>query len=83
MARGWESKSVEEAQAAGGRREDERPPLTPEQRARAQGRRGLELSRARVAAELAATTAAVRREALEAALAQLDTEIAALEDVAP
>jgi hypothetical protein len=80
MARGWESKSVEEAQAAGDRRQDERPPLTPEQRARAQRRRGLELSRSRVVAELAVTTAAVRRAALEAALAQLDAELAAVDD---
>lgn len=83
MARGWESKSVEEAQAAGNRREDERPRLTPEQRVRAQRRRGLELSRARVVAELAVTTAAVRRGALEAALTQLDSELAAIDDLTP
>ena len=79
MARGWESKSVEESQADRGKRDEERPRLTPEQRARAQRRRGLELSRVRAAAELAATSAPVRRSALESALAQLDRELAELD----
>ena len=78
MARGWESKSVEESQADRGKREEARPRLTAEQRAREQRRRGLELSRTRVARELEVTTAAVRRAALESALAQLDREIAEL-----
>ena len=78
MARGWESKSVEESQADRGKREEARPRLTAEERAREQRRRGLELSRTRVARELEVTTAAVRRAALESALAQLDREIAEL-----
>ena len=78
MARGWESKSVEESQADRGKHEEARPRLTPEQRARELRRRGLELSRARAASELQVTTAPARRAALESALAQLDRELASL-----
>jgi hypothetical protein len=80
MARGWESKSVEESQADRGKREEARPLLGPAERARQQRQRSLELSRARVVEELAATTAPTRRAALESALSQLDGELAALAD---
>jgi hypothetical protein len=78
MARGWESKSVEESQADRGKRDEARPRLDAAGRAREARRRALEMSRARVASELAAGPPAARRTALESALAQLDGEIAAL-----
>ena len=80
MARGWESKSVEESQADRGNPDETPQYLTREQRARARRRHSLELSRAQLREQLGATTAAVRRAALESALAQLDDDIAALAD---
>jgi hypothetical protein len=78
MARGWESKSVEsqiaDAEPAGERRAR----LSAAQRELENRRRGFELSRARVRSELEATTAPVRRAALESALAFLDGELAKL-----
>lgn len=78
MARGWESKSVAEDQAERQAARAQGPPAPAEEIARRKRRQGLELSRARVVAELAATTAPVRRAALEGALAQLEAELATL-----
>lgn len=80
MARGWESKSVEEQIESA---EFKRPassvaPLTPEQRARQKDREDLELSRTRVLQDLALAKHPRRRELLEAALKHLDARIAAL-----
>lgn len=77
MARGWESKSVEsQIEDAQERRERQRQqPIEPEEAARAQKRAGIELSRTRVARELAAATSEVRRAALRSALAHLDEEL--------
>ena len=69
MARGWESKSVESQQS------DE--PLVKEKRVDRQ-RHGLEMSRRRIVAELAATQSIARRGSLEAALKHLDEELAKL-----
>ncbi len=78
MARGWESKSVEsqkdDARGAGQRE----AAASADERRRRQRRRGLELARTRAQAELDATTAPVRRAALESALAHLDGELAKL-----
>ena len=73
MARGWESKSVEEQQSSEARpqreiKEDE----DPETRRR---RDGLVLSRKRILRELGETTSDVRKRNLSAALAHLDSEI--------
>jgi hypothetical protein len=73
MARGWESKNVEAQQA-----ERERPAdrtQGPADPARATRRKGLELARARVAADLEAATNVRHRAMLEAALADLDRQI--------
>lgn len=78
MSRGWESKDVESQQNAGPRIHEHRAPLSADEKARAQRRRALELSRSRARQELAVTTAAVRRAALESALAELEREIVAL-----
>jgi hypothetical protein len=69
MARGWESKSVEAQQNDA--------PLVKETQVD-QRRHGLEMSRRRIVAELAATQANVRKVSLEAALKHLDEELAKL-----
>jgi len=80
MARGWESKDVE-AQVA----ETEEPKQkgaagqkTPEQLMREQSRKDLQLSRIRIANDLASATNPNHRKSLEAALAHLDKKIADL-----
>ena len=75
MARGWESKSVESQIEDAGSRADRGQALTPEQREIQAKRASLDLSRRRVLQELQATRSAVRRTALEQALAFLDEEI--------
>jgi hypothetical protein len=82
MARGWESKSVEEQQHEAGRDRSltVRPPKTPEQIAREQRRVGLALSRARTLSGLQAACNAQHRALLERTLAHLDAELAALGD---
>ena len=80
MARGWESKDVE-AQVA----ETEEPKQksgsgqkTPEQLMREQSLKDLQLSRIRIANDLASATNPNHRKSLEAALAHLDKKIADL-----
>ena len=76
MARGWESKSVEEQQAEA--REDKqrlKTRLTPEQAARRRQREGLSLSRQRVLQQLVAAKDPRHRQILEQALADLDAQI--------
>jgi hypothetical protein len=80
MARGWESKGVE-AQVA----EIEEPTQkgvsgqkTPEQLRREQERKDLQLSRIRIANDLASATHPNHRKSLEAALAYLDKKISEL-----
>ena len=83
MARGWESKSVESQIEDAGSGADRGQALTPEQRERKRQREGLELSRRRVAQELATARSAVRRASLEQALAFLDAELAKLGPAPP
>lgn len=78
MARGWESKSVEsQIEDAGSRssQPSQNEPLTAEQRATWEKLKDLELSRRRVLQDLEAARSALRRTALEQALAFLDQEI--------
>lgn len=79
MARGWESKSVESQIEDADRRAQRGDLLTPEERERQQKRAGLELSRRRVLADLAAARSDIRRASLEQALAFLDDEIKKLD----
>jgi hypothetical protein len=74
MSKGWESKSVEEQQAERAAPVDKRPKIDgPKERAR----QALELQREQI---LSARTANPhRRAALEAALAQVEGQIAALD----
>lgn len=76
MARGWESKSVEQQQeeAASSRIKSARP-LTPEEVAREQKKRGLELSRKRILQQLETATNPQHRQMLDAALADLEKRI--------
>jgi FtsZ-binding cell division protein ZapB len=78
MARGWESKAVEEQMdiAESKETESEIPQLTPEEQQRLRERESLELSRARVQQELAAATHPNYRSSLQAALGYLEEKIA-------
>ena len=75
MARGWESKNVEEQQAERERREPSAGPATSEEAARISRRRTLELARARTVADLAAARTEAHRRTLQAALDALDAEL--------
>jgi hypothetical protein len=77
MARGWESKSVEQQQEeAISEPARKAEPLTPEQVGRRRRLATLELSRKRILHQLEAATHARHREMLAAALADLDAQIA-------
>ena len=78
MARGWESKAVEE-QIREREAEAERAaktPLTPEQAALESRREGLSLARARAVDELRSTRHERRRALLERTIEHLDAELA-------
>ncbi len=75
MARGWESKSVESQQDDAARRKDLKPALTPSEQARVQQRATLELTRARLTADLDRATALPHRRMLERALADVDAQL--------
>jgi len=82
MARGWESKSVEQ-------RQEERPeqnktfraPLSPNERQRNRKREGLLLSRGRLEQQLLASSNPRRRQMLEQAIAELDRQLSTFEQV--
>jgi len=81
MARGWESKAIEDqiGAAEAEREARSRPTLTYEEAALRERRNGLLLARARTVASLASATDARYRALLERSLAHLDAELAALE----
>jgi hypothetical protein len=79
MARGWESKSVEEQQsqaASAIAKSDPRP--APDQLARQRQRQGLLLSRTRVLQQLEIAQNPHHRSMLEGALTELDAQLARL-----
>ena len=80
MARGWESKSVEEQMeaAASARPSGAQPPLDTRQAERLRLRQGLELSRSRVRQQLAGDPHPRHRRLLEGALADLEAQLARL-----
>jgi hypothetical protein len=79
VARGWESKSVEEQQAlAVSAPSPAKPPLTPAQIANQRQRQGLLLSRQHVLQQLEAAQNPRHREILQAALADLDAQLTQL-----
>jgi hypothetical protein len=80
MARGWESKDVE-SQVEAAEAPQQKPssgPKTPEELIREEQRKDLQLSRIRIANDLASATHPNHRKSLEAALAHLDKKIADL-----
>jgi len=79
VARGWESKSVEEQQAeAASPAGPTKPPLTPAEIASARHRQGLMMSRQHVLQQLEAAKSPRHREILQNALAELDRQLAQL-----
>jgi hypothetical protein len=78
MARGWESKAVEEQQAAADTRAQPKPRLTPQQLAKKQQADALLLSRKHISQQLQAAQHTRHRQMLESALAALDEQLARL-----
>ena len=79
MARGWESKSIEDQQAEASR--DKASPkkhLTPDQVIRERQLEGMRLSRARVQQQLDSASDPRHRTMLQQALAELDRRIEGL-----
>lgn len=84
MARGWESKSVEEQIELAATRPERGPArLTEEERRLRRERESLELSRTRVMRELAAASHPRRREMLEATLKHLNEKLSNLQGMSP
>lgn len=80
MARGWESKSVEQQQDEAATASNKpKPLLTPDELARQRQRQGLQLSRQRVLQQLNAAQNPRHREMLQSALADLDAQLARLD----
>ena len=81
MARGWESKSVEDQVAAAEAAKEARakPQLSAQEREVRERKRSLLLSRAQVRARLAAATNENYRKQLDAALRHLDEQLEELE----
>ena len=79
MARGWESKAVEDQVAAAEAQKQSRtrPALSAADRDRQTRREGLLLSRAKLLRDLASASNARYRAMLEQALAHLDAELGA------
>lgn len=78
MARGFESKQVEDQQAEAERRRDQRDGAPAEDPARVTRRRSLEMARVDVKRRRDAATAAPHREMLERTLEAIDAELAKL-----
>jgi hypothetical protein len=80
MARGWESKSVEQQQEEMSEpRKTVRPPISPEQQQRNRKREGLLLSRKRLTQQLQAASNPRHRHILEQAIAELDSQLPSFE----
>jgi len=82
MARGWESKSIEQQQAdALGERNSPRPRLSPVEQKRNRQRENLLLARKRVADQLQIATHAERQRMLQQSLAELDKQLSSFDSV--
>jgi len=76
MARGWESKSVEQQQAEmAERRTSPRPPASPDEQKRNRQREGLLLSRTHLLRQLETSPHPARRRSLEQALADINRQL--------
>ena len=79
MARGWESKAVEQQQAEASSSPSTRnPPVSPEQAAKQRQKQGLTLSRQHVVQQLQKASNPTHRQMLEKALVDLDAQISKL-----
>jgi hypothetical protein len=78
MARGWESKSVEEQQAAATTPQQWKKPLTPKEKAVRQQLEALQLSRKRILQQIEVAQNPHHRQVLENALADLNSRLARL-----
>lgn len=78
MARGFESKQVESQQEEAARPRTPGKTLTRDEGDRLQRRRALELSRARIVADLERATRPAHQQMLEQALAAIDEQLAGL-----
>jgi hypothetical protein len=79
MARGWESKSVEDQQAEAVSPVDKsKPQLTPEQLAKKRERDGLILIRKRILQQIETAQHSQHRQMLETALSEVDGKLAKL-----
>jgi hypothetical protein len=84
MARGWESKSVEQQQEEmSEQRKTVRPPRSSsiEEQQRNRKREGLLLSRQRLTQQLRAASNPRHRQMLEQAIAELDSQLSSFEQV--
>jgi hypothetical protein len=80
MARGWESKSVEQQQEErSAQRKNPRAPISPEHQQRNRKREGLLLSRGHLIQQLQAATNSRHRQMLERSIAELDRQLLSLE----
>jgi len=82
MARGWESKSVEQQQEQMlEQRKTFRAPMSPNEQQRNRKREGLLLSRGRLTQQLQAASNPRHRQMLEQAIAELDRQLSFFEQV--
>jgi hypothetical protein len=82
MARGWESKSVEQQQEEmSEQRKPVREPLSLGEQHRNQKREGLLLSRGRLTQQLQAATNPRHRQMLEQSIAELDSQLSSFEQI--
>ncbi|HTR23144.1 MAG TPA: hypothetical protein VMI10_04125 [Terriglobales bacterium] len=80
MARGWESKSIEQQQAdALDQDKSARPRLSTEEQKRNRLRESLLLSRKRLVGQLAAATRTEHRQMLQQSLAEVDKQLSSFE----
>ena len=80
MARGWESKSVEQQQAEmGDRGKSSRPPLSASVQKNNRERDGLLLSRKRLVQQLHASYRPRHRQLLEQAIAEIDNQLSSFD----
>ena len=82
MARGWESKSVEQQQEEmSEQRKTVRAPISLEQQQRNRKREGMLLSRQRLTQQLQAASNSRHRQMLEQAIAELDRQLSSFKQV--
>ncbi len=80
MARGWESKSVEQQQEEmAEQRKPAREQISPDEQQRTRKREGLLLSRGRLTQQLQAASHPRHRQMLERAIAELDRQLSSFE----